>query len=104
MQETIQNTGWDVEIHTAESGEEGIKKSHGLKPNDVVVLDTLLSGIGGFEACKRIKAINENIKVIICTGVVDAVDATRARAAGADDYCVKTENYGLLIAAVKQLT
>ena len=103
IQKAINNADLDVEIDIAGNSEEAIKKTDNLKPNDVVVLDTVLPGVDGFQICKKIKAINENLKVIICTGVVDAVDAARARAAGADDYCVKTADYEPLIEAVKLL-
>ena len=103
MQKAVQKAGMDVEIHTAENGEQGLQMVDGLKPELVVILDTVMPGLNGFQTCKKIKEVNGNVKVIICTGVVDAVDAARARAAGADDYCVKTENYSPLMAALKQL-
>jgi len=38
------------------------------------------------------------------TGNVDAIDAVEARKAGADDYCVKTSDYGPMIEAAKKLS
>ena len=102
MEAAAQNAGLDVEIHTAESGEKGIAMIEGLKPG-VVILDTLMPGLDGFQTCKKIKEQDERVKVIICTGIVDAVDAGKARAVGADDYCVKTADYAPLIGAIKQL-
>ena len=104
MQKAVRKAGLDVEIHTAENGEQGLQMIDGLKPELVVILDTVMPGLNGFQTCKKIKELNENVKVIICTGAVDAVDAARARSAGADDYCVKTANCEPLIGAVKQLT
>ncbi len=104
IRESIKSSGFEVEIMVAFSGEEGIKKVNDLKPDVIIVLDTILPGMNGFEACKKIKEIDKNFRIIICTGVVDAVDAAKARAVGADDYCVKTADYLTLINAIKKLT
>ncbi len=103
MQDALVRAGLEVDIMVAETGEEGIKKTDELKPNGIVILDTVLPRIDGFATCEEIKKNgDENVKVIICTGVIDAVDAKKARAAGADDYCVKTEDYEALISVVKR--
>lgn len=44
---------------------------------------------------------SDAVKIIIMTGKVDAVDAGRAREAGADDYVVKTAMYDSLLEAIK---
>ena len=103
MQKAVHKAGLDVEIHTAENGEKGLQMVDELKPELVVILDTVMPGLNGFQTCKKIKEVNEKVKVIICTGVVDAVDAARARAAGADDYCVKTENNEPLISSINNI-
>ena len=51
----------------------------------------------------KMREIDQEVKIIICTGVIDAVDAGRARASGADDYCVKTADYDALVATIKNL-
>jgi len=92
------------DIVIAVSGEEGLKKLESEKP-ELVITDTLLPGIDGFEVCRRIK---EGLgaagpKVIIMTGSIDAVDAVKAKKFGADDYCAKTSDFAALIEAVKAL-
>jgi two-component system cell cycle response regulator len=103
IQESIKRGGLQAEVIVAFSGEEGIKKVNDLRPNVIIVLDTVLPGMNGFETCRKIKEIDENFKIIICTGVIDAVDAAKARAFGADDYCVKTADYLGLINAIRKL-
>ena len=103
IRESIKKSGFDAEITVAFSGEDGIKKVNDLKPNVIIVLDTVLPGMNGFETCKKIKETDRGLKIIICTGVIDAVDAAKARAVGADDYCVKTADYMGLINAIKKL-
>jgi CheY-like chemotaxis protein len=103
IQESIKKVGLEAEIIVAFSGEEGLKKVNDLRPNVIIVLDTVLPGMSGFETCRKIKEIDNDFKIIICTGIVDAVDAAKARAFGADDYCVKTADYMGLINAIKKL-
>ncbi len=87
----------------ASTGEEAIAKARSEKP-DLVLVDTKLPDMEGFEVCRQIKKIEGlTTKVIIYTGYIDAVDVAKARLAGADDYEVKTEGFGKLLSAIKKL-
>ena len=90
-------------VFCASDGEEGVQKAGEVKP-DLVVIDTVLPDIDGFETCKRIKAL-EGIepKLIINTGKIDAVDTMKSIESGADEYCVKTSDLSKLVDMVKQL-
>ncbi len=93
--------GFDVSV-TAK-GEEAVQIAASEHPQ-VAVIDTLLPDIDGFETCRRIRsAQGDGTKIIINTGNVDAVDAMKAREAGADDYVVKTSSMQELLSAVKKL-
>jgi len=97
-------TEYEYKVVEAANGEEAIEKAKSEKP-DVAIIDTLLPGIDGFETCKRIKAIEGlEVKVIVNTGKIDAVDALKAREMGADDYTVKTGDFSHLLAAIKSLS
>ncbi len=91
------------DFFSAGSGKEGIKMAQDHNP-DLIILDTLLPDIDGFEVCRRLKQ-NKNLssQVIMLTGAVDAVDAGKAREAGCDDYAVKTADCAMLLNAVKKL-
>jgi len=92
------------EVMDAETGEAGVKMAEEQRP-DVVITDTSMPGMDGFETCLRIKALDGlATKVIITTGQIDAVDANKARQAGADDYCVKTSDNQYLVEAVNKMT
>ncbi|MFT5207111.1 MAG: DNA-binding response OmpR family regulator [Candidatus Omnitrophota bacterium] len=92
-----------VNVLTAINGEDGVESAKLNKP-DIVITDTNLSGMNGFETCERIKAIEgAKPKVIICTGLIDAIDAGRARLVKADGYCVKTMDCKSLFEAIKRL-
>lgn len=101
IEEALKEAGIDCELIIESSGEEGVAKAASLNP-DIVITDTNLPGIDGFETCKKIKEIcGDSTKVIVMTGIVDAVDAVKARQMGADDYCVKTSNLSQMIKTLK---
>lgn len=90
-------------VSEAATGEEGMEKVRQEKP-DLVLLDTIMPGMSGIEACRRIKQV-ENIltKVIVYTAKIDAIDEVRAREFGVDDYCIKGENPEFLLKAIKEI-
>ncbi|MCK5423594.1 MAG: response regulator [Deltaproteobacteria bacterium] len=91
------------ELVFSETGEDGVAKA-GSEVPDLVITDTILPGIDGFEVCQKIReALGDTVKIIIMTGSVDAVDAVKARRMGADDYVVKSGDPALLLEAVKRL-
>jgi DNA-binding response OmpR family regulator len=97
----LRDKGYNVV--SAMNGEEGIIKAQTEKP-DLVVLDTQMPGIDGFETCKRIKNIKTSAppKIIMTTGSVDAVDSQKARKSGADEYTVKTSDLSMLMKIIEQ--
>ncbi|MBN1913961.1 MAG: response regulator [Candidatus Omnitrophica bacterium] len=92
------------EVVVARDVKEGLDKAEQEKP-DLVISDTLLPDGNGFEVCQRVRQKHgaENPKIIIMTGSIDAVDAVKARKMGADDYCAKTSDCGIIMDAVKKL-
>lgn len=91
-------------ILTAKNGEDGIKKANKERP-DLVITDTMLPDINGFEICRQLKKIQKQgiPKIIIITGSIDAVDAVKAKEVGADDYCAKTSDFSVLVEIAKKL-
>jgi len=92
------------DVMFAVNGEEGLKKIESGKP-DLLIADTLLPDIDGFEVCRRARESSGSdlMKIIIVTGTIDAVNAVKAREMGADDYCAKTSDCAPLITAVNTL-
>ena len=89
-------------ILTAETGEAGVEKAKNEKPT-LIITDTRLPGMNGFEVCETIKK-DETLaeaKVIIMTGQIDAVDAVKAKRVNANDYCVKTADCESLLEAIR---
>ena len=91
------------EVVESGDGKEALDKVNIEKP-DIVLLDTRMPSLDGYEVCKRIKKIEGlTVGVVIYTGYVDAVDAGKARESGADDYVVKTSDFSLLLQAIEKL-
>jgi DNA-binding response OmpR family regulator len=102
LQAALKEEGFDLLI--ALTGEEGIGLASREKP-DLVVIDTLLPGLNGFDTCSRIRKASNNtaLKILMITGSVDAIDAVRARKSGADDYAVKTKDIKLMVDLAKKI-
>lgn len=94
----LQKSGYRIVV-TADSGEKGLEQA-GKESPELILLDTLLPGIDGFETCRRLKEYRAGFKIIMMTGRVDAVDADKASRMGADDYCVKTSDCAAILEAV----
>ena len=100
IEECLNNGGY-TNLVFAKNGEDGVKMAVEDKP-DVVVTDTNLPDIDGFEVCKRIKAEAGDVKVVIMTGNAYAVNFPKSREVGADEYTVKTGNCGEIIWSIRR--
>jgi DNA-binding response OmpR family regulator len=102
IQSAIEDEGY--ETISAIDGQEGIKKAEEEKP-DLVIIDTILPDINGFVVCEKIRTLygRETPKIIVMTGAFAAIDAEKARIAGADDYCAKTSDISNIVEAAKAL-
>ncbi|NJK59301.1 MAG: response regulator [Oscillatoriales cyanobacterium SM2_1_8] len=80
----------DVEILTAENGEEGLAEIQAEHPN-LVFLDVMMPKMNGFDVCHAVK--NElklpDIFVIMLTAKGQEFDKQRGQAVGADVYMTK---------------
>ncbi|MCK5555158.1 MAG: response regulator, partial [Alphaproteobacteria bacterium] len=92
------------DVITALSGAEGIQKAETLSP-DIILLDVMMPGMDGFEACHRLKSslITSHIPVVMVTALTDATDRVRGLEAGADDFLSKPVNDVALMARVRSL-
>lgn len=102
LKAVLERKGYAVDV--VSNGEEALETVEQSKP-DVVILDTVLPGIDGYEVCRRMKSQMGAAapKIIIVTGNIEAVDASKARAAGADEYTAKTSDFALLLNTVSDL-
>lgn len=77
-------------VFCASSGEDGLKIANHKKA-DLIILDIMLPGINGLDACKKLKADSrtKNIPIIMLTAKAEEVDRVLGFELGADDYITK---------------
>ena len=92
----------DYEVATADSGEECLTKMAAFKPQ-LVLLDIMMPGIDGYEACRRIKssAIGEFVQVILVSGKGSTAERVKGYEAQADDYIIKPFDHQELLSKVR---
>jgi two-component system KDP operon response regulator KdpE len=87
------------EVGEARTGEEAIEKMS-EKKHRLVLLDMNMPGIGGLEACRRIRATSE-ASIIMLTVRSAEEDKVMALDSGADDYVTKPFGTQELLARVR---
>lgn len=92
MEKMILGKG-DYELFTASDGEEAVAKAQAERP-DLILLDVVMPKMNGFEACQRIREIDE-IKatpVIMVTTRGEAENIQQGFELGCTDYVTKPIN------------
>lgn len=97
MKTTLVARGY--EVGDARTGEEGLAQLES-GPYDLVLLDMNMPGIGGIEACRRIRSGSE-VAIIMLTVSNTEADKVDALDAGADDYVTKPFGMPELLARIR---
>ena len=97
----LRRAGYDV--IEAETGEEGLEQLKENPDTKVTLLDIMLPGIDGFEVCRRIRATNTKIGIIMLTARSQEMDKVTGLMTGADDYVTKPFSPAELTARVDAL-
>ncbi len=92
------------DVITAKDGFEAIEQTKAKKP-DLILLDVMMPGIDGFEACRRLKQDPEvsHIPIVMVTALSEPSDRVAGLEAGADDFITKPINDTALFARVRSL-
>lgn len=102
MSDLLREKGYWVQSYT--DAHSGLKAVEDLIP-DLVLLDTRLPVLSGYDVCKKIKSREKtSVKVILYTAHADIVNLKAAKAAGADDFISKTDDFSNIVSKVEQLT
>jgi DNA-binding response OmpR family regulator len=97
----LQRAGYDVvEAGTGEEALEILEAQHDI---EVAILDIMLPGIDGFEVCRRLRAANKKIGIIMLTARTQEMDKVTGLMTGADDYVTKPFSPAELTARVDAL-
>ena len=91
------------EVVEAETGEEALEKLEQHRDIRVALLDVMLPGIDGFEVCRRLRASNSRIGIIMLTARAQEMDKVTGLMTGADDYVTKPFSPAELTARVDAL-
>ncbi len=102
MAELLRTRGYAVE--SASSGEEELERVRAAPP-DLVITDIIMTGMSGFDLCRRIRA--ERASAMTPVVLVTSLDPLQERItgieAGADDFISKPVNWPELFARVRAL-
>lgn len=92
------------EVMTAADGEEGMEKLAQARP-DLIILDLMLPGIGGYELCWRLKGDKAyyNIPILIFSARAGDLDKLMGNQCGADGYVTKPFDGEVLVNRIEKL-
>ncbi|AXI00188.1 DNA-binding response regulator [Sporosarcina sp. PTS2304] len=88
-------------VHSAATGEEGLRLFEGVNPH-LVILDLMLPDMTGFDICKNLTE-SSAIPILMLTARDDIVDKVLGLELGADDYMTKPFDVREVLARVKAL-
>ncbi|MCG6188354.1 sigma-54-dependent transcriptional regulator [Maribellus maritimus] len=100
LKKHLQNHKYDVQIaYTGKSAEQTIKKSN----FDLILCDFRLPDTSGLELLQKIRAIKQEIPVVIMTAYADVRMAVKLMKMGASDYITKPIQQEELLSLIKKL-
>lgn len=90
------------EVLEAKNGEEAVALAAQAQALDLVILDIMMPGIDGLEACRRIRTRN-NVPVLFLTASTQEQDKAAAYRSGGDDFLAKPFSQPELLFKVQAL-
>ncbi len=94
----LEAEGHDIDWHTR--GLDALASAADVVP-DLVLLDLGLPDIDGIELCRRLRAQDEQMTIVMLTARADEIDVVLGLDAGADDYLTKPFRLSELLARVR---
>ncbi len=95
----LEREGFDV--LTAADGETAVRLARETEP-DVIVLDVMMPGVDGVEACRRIRTFSDTY-IVMLTARDEEVDTLVGLSVGADDYLTKPFSPRELVARIRAI-
>lgn len=84
----------------APTGEEGVRIAAEEGPH-LVLLDVMLPGLSGLDACREIRRRGIDVPIIFLTAKSDVIDRVLGLETGADDYVIKPFSLPELLARIR---
>jgi DNA-binding response OmpR family regulator len=100
LRKVLEFEGYEVEV--AGDGESGMKSAEEARP-DLLILDIMLPGKGGFEVLRELRTSGSKFPVLILTARSQESDVVLGFDFGADDYVTKLFSTAELLARVRAL-
>ena len=99
----LNNEGYDVK--SANDGKKAVEKAKKFIP-DIILLDVMMPGMDGIEACTEIKKISSlsNTRIIFLSARSEDFTQIAAFDAGADDYVTKPVKPKILIKKISSIS
>jgi len=97
----LKRAGYDA--IEAGTGTEALEKLRQYPDIGVAILDVMLPDIDGFEVCRRVRATNKQIGIIMLTARTQEMDKVTGLMTGADDYVTKPFSPAELTARIDAL-
>jgi two-component system OmpR family response regulator len=87
-------------VTTSATGQDALQLADAYDP-DLIVLDVLLPDIDGFEVCRRLRSVANDVPVIFLTARDATADTVTGLTIGGDDYITKPFSVEALVARVR---
>ena len=102
LQEVLERTGKFQIVGQASDGEEAVRKVEDLKP-DVIIMDVLMPGKDGIDACREIMNKLPDTRVLMLTASNDEDAIIQSVAAGATGYLQKYSGKEKLLETIREV-
>ncbi|GMA61555.1 response regulator [Alicyclobacillus fastidiosus] len=100
IKDILSKNGFEV-VGEAADGAQAVERYQELSP-DLVTMDITMPEVDGIEALKRIRAIDSEARVIVCSAMGQQAMVIDAIQAGAKDFIVKPFQADRVIEAVQK--
>lgn len=100
LKDILSKNGYDI-VGEAENGQVAIDKYKELNP-DLVTMDITMPEMDGISAVRKIKALNMNARVVMCSAMGQQAMVIDAIQAGARDFIVKPFQPDRVLEAVQK--
>jgi two-component system response regulator MprA len=100
LRRALELEGYEIEL--AGDGREALQRFESEVP-DAVVLDVLMPGMDGLEACRALRRSGSRVPVLMLTAQTQVEDRVEGLDAGADDYLTKPFALEELLARLRAL-
>lgn len=101
IQRMLETNGHSV-AGLAVNGIEAIKMYPEVKP-DVVILDITMPQMNGIDTLKRLKVLDPDVRIIICSAIGYQEKIAEAISCGAEEFIVKPFEAEVLIGAIEKV-